>query len=96
MQRSSALLSLSCVSSAAEGSSPFVLASAKRSTAVSCAARAIPKASAHISLCCGTLHAGTKPDYILCVHVQAYWAHLDHVVFKKEVFEHIAGQRGCG
>ena len=28
---------------------------------------AIPKASAHISLCCGTLHAGTKPDYILCV-----------------------------
>ena len=23
-------------------------------------------------------------------HVQAYWAHLDHVVFKKEVFEHEA------
>ena len=39
--------------------------------------------SLHI-LCNGTLHAGTKPDYILCVHVQAYWAHLDHVVFKKE------------
>ena len=37
------------------------MASAKRSTAVSCTARAIPKASAHISLCCGTLHAGTPP-----------------------------------
>ena len=23
-------------------------------------------------------------------HVQAYWAHLDHVVYKKEVFEHKA------
>ena len=23
-------------------------------------------------------------------HVQAYWAHLDHVVYKEEVFEHKA------
>ena len=23
-------------------------------------------------------------------HVQAYWAHLDHAVYKNEVFEHAA------
>ena len=25
-------------------------------------------------------------------HVQAYWAHLDHAVYKKEVYEHMAEQ----